>query len=208
MGPSTAEFGFGVKRGNNGKSYRDRPWHHQQLRGCDGRRQAQGHRKCGRGADHALDRRLRQGWRAPDRSAGQAPGGHQPGQHDLRGEAPYRPPLRRSHDQEGHGTRPLFHRQGPQWRRLGQGRRPGLQPFADQRLHAAEDEGNRRILSGRDGHAGGHHRPCLLQRRPASGDQGRRPDRGPGSAAHHQRADRRGAGLWPRQAGRQDDRCL
>jgi hypothetical protein len=53
--------------------------------------------------------------------------------------------------------------------------------------------------------AGGHHRSRLLQRRPASGDQGRRQDRGPRSAAHHQRADRGGAGLRPRQDREQDD---
>ena len=43
--------------------------------------------------------------------------------------------------------------------------------------------------------AGGHHRPRLLQRRPASGHQGRRQDCRPRSAAHHQRADRSSA--WP-----------
>ncbi len=39
------------------------------------------------------------------------------------------------------------------------------------------------------------HRARLLLRCPAPGHQGRRPHRGPGSAAHHQRAHRRGAGL-------------
>ena len=47
--------------------------------------------------------------------------------------------------------------------------------------------------------AGGHHRSRLFQRRPAPGHQGRRQDRRPRSAAHHQRADRGGARLWPRQ---------
>jgi molecular chaperone DnaK len=37
---------------------------------------------------------------------------------------------------------------------------------------------------------------------PAPGDQGRRQDRRPRSAAHHQRADRGGAGLRPRQGGK------
>ena len=45
----------------------------------------------------------------------------------------------------------------------------------------------------------GHHRSGIFQRRPASGDQGRRQDRGPRSAAHHQRADRSGARLRSRQ---------
>ena len=50
--------------------------------------------------------------------------------------------------------------------------------------------------------------PGLFQRRPASGDQGRRQDRRSRSPAHHQRADRGGAGLWPRQDRRQQDRGL
>ena len=61
---------------------------------------------------------------------------------------------------------------------------------------------------GRERHASGHHRPRLLQRRAAPGDQGRRPDRRSRSAAHHQRADRGSARLWPRQGRRQDDRGL
>ena len=52
---------------------------------------------------------------------------------------------------------------------------------------------------GAHGHAGGHHRSGLLQRRAASGDQGRRQDRRPRSAAHHQRADGGGARLRARQ---------
>ena len=46
---------------------------------------------------------------------------------------------------------------------------------------------------------GGHHRSRLLQRQPAPGDQGRRQDRRPRGAAHHQRADGGGARLWPRE---------
>ena len=56
--------------------------------------------------------------------------------------------------------------------------------------------------------AGRHHRPGLLQRRPAPGDQGRRQDRRPRRAAHHQRADGGGARLRPRQDGHQDHRGL
>ena len=51
----------------------------------------------------------------------------------------------------------------------------------------------------------GHHRPGVLQRRPAPGDQGRRPDRRPRRQAHHQRADRGLARLRPRQGVRPDD---
>ena len=53
---------------------------------------------------------------------------------------------------------------------------------------------------GPEGRAGGHHRAGLLQRRPAPGHQGRRQDRRPRGAAHHQRADRGRARLRPRQA--------
>ena len=64
---------------------------------------------------------------------------------------------------------------------------------------APEDEGDGGGASGPDRRSGGHHRSGLLQRRPAPGHQGRRQDRRPRSAAHHQRADRGGAGLRPRQ---------
>ena len=69
----------------------------------------------------------------------------------------------------------------------------------------AEAQGRRRGLPGRAGHRGGHHRAGVLQRRPAQRHQGRRQDRRPQRAAHHQRADRRVAGLRPRQGGRPDD---
>ena len=100
------------KRAKYGQSDRDRPRHHQQLRRGDGRRQAQGHRKFGRRAHHAVGRRLHQGRRAPDRPAGQAPGGDQSRQYDFRGQAPDRPPLRRPDHQEGHRAGPLQDRQG------------------------------------------------------------------------------------------------
>ena len=161
-----------------------------------------------RRAHDAVGGRLHQGRRAPDRPAGQAPGGDQSRQYDFRGQAPDRPPLRRSDHQEGHRAGALQDRQGRQWRRLGPCRRQGLQPLADFGLHPPEDEGNRRGLSRRDRHPGGDHRSRLLQRRAAPGDQGRRPDRRPRSAAHHQRADRRGARLRAREGRRQDDRRL
>src|SRR3954453_6079399 len=44
-----------------------------------------------------------------------------------------------------------------------------------------------------------------LQRHPAPADQGRRPHRGPGRQAHHQRADGRVAGLRARQGVGPDD---
>ena len=50
--------------------------------------------------------------------------------------------------------------------------------------------------------AGCHHRSGLLQRRTASGNQGRWQDRRPRGQAYHQRAYRSSAGLRPRQEGR------
>ena len=43
----------------------------------------------------------------------------------------------------------------------------------------------------------GHHRPGLLHRRCPPGHPRRRAHRGLQRAPHHQRTDRRGAGLWP-----------
>ena len=50
--------------------------------------------------------------------------------------------------------------------------------------------------------------PGVLQRRAAAGHQGRRQDRRPRSAAHHQRADGGGAGLRSRQEEGREDRRL
>ena len=69
----------------------------------------------------------------------------------------------------------------------------------------AEAQGRRRGEARRDGRLGGDHGPRLLQRRPAPGDQGRRQDRRPRRQADHQRADRRGARLRPRQGGHRPD---
>ena len=63
-----------------------------------------------------------------DREA--APGARR--QYDFRGEAPDRPPLRRSDHQEGHRAGALQDRQGRERRRLGPGRRQGL--FARRRF--------------------------------------------------------------------------
>ena len=69
----------------------------------------------------------------------------------------------------------------------------------------AEAEGGRRVVPGRAGHGGRDHRPRVLQRRAAQRHQGRRQDRRPRGAAHHQRADRGRAGLRPRQGAGPDD---
>ena len=94
---------------------------------------------------------------------------------------------------------------GDAWVEAGGKKHVALPDF---RHDPAEDEGDRRSLSRREGREGGHHRSGLFQRRPAPGHQGRRQDRRPRSAAHHQRADRGRARLRPRQEGRQDDRRL
>ena len=78
---------------------------------------------------------------------------------------------------------------GRQRRCLGRGGRQAVPAAADQRRCPDQDEGDRRGLSRREGDPGGHHRPGLLQRRPAPGHQGSRRDRRPRGAAHHQRAD-------------------
>ena len=69
---------------------------------------------------------------------------------------------------------------------------------------AAQAGRGRRQVPGRAGHQGGDHRPGLLQRRPAPGDQGRRADRRAGGPADHQRADGSRAGLRARQARARD----
>ena len=78
-------------------------------------------------------------------------------------------------------------------------------PARDQRDDPRQAQGRRRGLPRRDRRRRRHHRPRVLQRRPAPGDQGRRQDRRPRRQAHHQRADRRVAGLRPRQGDRPDD---
>ncbi|PYR14530.1 MAG: hypothetical protein DMG00_03290, partial [Acidobacteria bacterium] len=62
----------------------------------------------------------------------------------------------------------------------------------------AEAQVRRRSLSRRGRRLGGDHRPRLLQRRSAPGDEGRRPDRRAGRQADHQRADGGVAGLRAR----------
>ena len=78
-------------------------------------------------------------------------------------------------------------------------------PAGDLRDDPAEAQDRRRSVSGRAGRLGRDHRPGLLQRRPASGDQGRRQDRRPRRQAHHQRAHRRLAGVRAGQGVRPDD---
>ena len=86
--------------------------------------------------------------------------------------------------------------------------RQGLHPAGDLGDDPPQAQGGRRELPGPQGPQGRHHRPGLLQRQPAAGHQGRRPDRRPGGGADHQRADRRGAGLRPGEEEEREDRRL
>ena len=107
--------------------------------------------------------------------------------------------------QRGGVDRPLQGRLRPRRRRARRGRRQAVLAAGDQRDDPPEAQGRRRGLPRRDRRRRGHHRPGVLQRRPAPGHQGRRQDRRPRRQAHHQRADRRLAGLRPRQGVRPDD---
>ena len=91
---------------------------------------------------------------------------------------------------------------GTDWKRGH--RRQVVHPAADLGVHPAEAEARRRGLPRREGVGRGHHRPGVLQRRPAPGHQGGRRDRRAHRAAHRQRADRGSPRLRPRQGGRPD----
>ncbi len=105
---------------------------------------------------------------------------------------------------------PYTRREGQQERRHQGGRlgRQELHPARDLRDDPPEAQDGRRGVPGREGDRGGHHRARLLRRHPAPGDQGRRPHRGPGRQAHHQRAHRVVPGLRPGQAEGRADRRL
>ena len=144
--------------------------------------------------------RLHQGRRDPRRPGRQAPGHHEPREHRLLDQAVHGPPLRRG--PAGDQARPLQGRQGAERRRAHRDPRQAVLAAGDLRDDPAQAEGGGRGLPGREGHPGGDHRARLLQRQPAPGHQGRREDRRPRGAAHHQRAHRRRAGLRPRQEER------
>ena len=92
-----------------------------------------------------------------------------------------------------------------QRRRARRGRRQAVLAAGDQRDDPSEAEGRRRGVPRRHRRQRGDHRPGVLQRRSAPGDQGRRQDRRPRRQADHQRADRGVARLRARQGGRPDD---
>ena len=121
--------------------------------------------------------------------------------HDLLRQAVHRAALRRGHQR---AERRVV-RRGPRAgrRRALRDHGPGVRAGGDLRPGAAQAHRRRREVPRREGHRGGHHRAGLLQRRPAAGDQGRRPHRRPRGAPHHQRAHRRGPGL---RAGQEEQR--
>ena len=128
---------------------------------------------------------------------------------DFQRQALHGPQVRRCRGPESAQVRAVQSRQGVQRRRPRRPERQGVQPARSLGHDLAEAQVGRRGQAGREDHPGGHHRARLLQRQPAPGHQRRRPHRRPRSAAHHQRADGRLAGLRPRQAGQgRDDRRL
>ena len=141
--------------------------------------------------------------RAPRRHRRQAPGGDEPREHDLLDQALHGPQGGRG--QGGGDDRPLQGRRRPQRRRPRRGARQAVLAARDLGDDPAEAEGRRRAEARRDGRRRRDHRPRLLQRRPAPGDQGRRQDRRARGQADHQRADRRLARLRARQGGRRPD---
>jgi hypothetical protein len=79
-------------------------------------------------------------------------------------------------DRRPHGRAdlPVHDRRGPARRHPPQDPRARLQRPGDQRLHPRGDEDDRRAVPRPAGREGRDHRPRLLQRQPAPGDQGRR----------------------------------
>ena len=112
--------------------------------------------------------------------------------------------VRRSQRRDEDGA--VLGRARQQRRRADPGGRQGVFAARDLGDDPAEVEAGRRGVSRPAGDERGHHRPGLLQRRPAPGDQGRRPDRRTRRQAHRQRADRGGARLRPRQEEGRDHR--
>ena len=169
-----------------------------------------GHHGRGRGADHrqrrgqpddAQRRGLHRGGGATRRPDRQAPSDHQPDQHRLCSQAAHRaqarrPPHRRA--SQAAALRPVC---VGQRRCVGGDLGPQVLTLRDWGGGPEQDEGVRRGVPRRDRVARHHHRPGLLQRQPAPGDQGRRQDRRAHRRADHQRAHRRHAGLRPAREG-------
>jgi hypothetical protein len=185
------------------QNHRNRPGNHQLRRGRDGRRRVDGHHQPGRRAADAVGGGVHEDRRAAGGPGGQAPGGHQPGEHGLLHQALHGASVQRG--DRGNDDGALQGVAGSQRRRPGEGAGQGLHAPRDLRDDPAETQAGGRGAPGAAGHAGGHHRAGVLQRRAAPGDQGCRPDRRPRGQAHRQRTDGGGAGLRPRQEEGRDD---
>ena len=172
------------------------------LRGHGGRRADRPREQRGRSHD-PLGRRVHRVRRAPRRHRRQAAVGDEPRAHGLLDQALHGPQGGRG--QGGGADRPLRRQARAQRRRARRDRRQGVLAAGDLGDDPAEDQGRRGGEARRDRRLRRDHCPRLLQRRPAPGDQGRRQDRRPRGQADHQRADRRVAGLRPRQGGHRPD---
>ena len=136
--------------------------------------------------------------RAPRRHRRQAPGGDEPREHDLLDQALHGPQggrgARRRRRSSPTRSSPAPTATSASTSAASSTRPPEISAMILQKLKAdAEAKLGETVDSRRD------HRPRLLQRRPAPGDQGRRQDRRPRRQAHHQRADRGLARLRARQ---------
>ena len=126
--------------------------------------------------------------RAAGRPDGPATGDPEPEGDDLLREALHRPQVRRGQQRDDH--RLLRRRRRPRRRGPLRGQRQAVRTRGDLGAGAAQAGRRRRQVPRRAGHRGGDHRAGVLQRRAASGDQGRRPDRRTRGPPDHQRADR------------------
>ena len=193
------QFGSRGKH-SHGQDHRHRPGHHQ-LRGRDhGGQGAEGHRQRGRLAPDSVGGRLRREGRGPRRPDRPSSGHHEPREHRVLEQALHGSQVQRS-DHAGGDRSASRSRSSPASNGdvVVRDPRQALLAAGDRCARADEAEARRRGVPRRAGDRSGHHRPRVLQRQPAPGDQGRRQDRRPRGQAHHQRADRGRARLRSRQ---------
>ena len=133
-----------------------------------------------------------------------AAAGHEPAEHDLLDQALHGPQVRRG--LRGDEDRPVRGRHRARTadvRVKAEGKEyapPEISAMILQKLKADAEAYLGEPVDGR-----GHHRARVLQQRAARGDEGRRQDRRPQRAAHHQRADRGLARVRARQGGLRPD---
>jgi len=170
----------------HGENYRNRS-RDEQLGGRDaGRRATRHHPQCRRDDDGRREgvpvvRGVHQGRPADRGRAGPPSSDLEPGRYGHRVQA-----------EDGH-------------RLQVQTARQGVHSAAALRVLAPEGQAGRRGVPRGEGREGRHHRPRLLQRQPAPGDEGRRRDRRSRCRPDHQRTDRRVARLRARQGGQESE---